>query len=329
MCLLALALDIHRRFPLVVAANRDEFFARPTARLAWWTPEGGGPAVLSGRDQLAGGTWLGLTAQGRLGLLTNVRNPARNDPDAPSRGLIVPQWLGALERPDRFWARVAMSGYNGFNLIAADFKMGECFWASNIRGAPQRLERGIHGLSNAGLDTPWPKVETLKSRLAAAMEVAPDVDTLAQQLFAALADRTEAADALLPSTGVPRELEKQLSAAFIRTHDGLYGTRCSTLVISERLKRQTITHVFERTFTAAGGMALLRRSQLTHWPPRYEIDAGGGPDLEVQTGEVSESEGESPQVQAGVPDTPATALKRTRVRSLLKPAVGRKGGFRG
>jgi len=90
MCLVALAIDADRRFPLVVAANRDEFFKRPAARLGWWTPEHGGPAVLGGRDLEAGGTWMGLTAEGRLALLTNVRDPKRNDPDAPSRGRIVP-----------------------------------------------------------------------------------------------------------------------------------------------------------------------------------------------------------------------------------------------
>lgn len=323
MCLLALALDAHRRFPLVVAANRDEFFERPAARLAWWQPEGAGPAILGGRDLAAGGTWLGLTAQGRLAMLTNIRDPSRNDPAAPSRGLIVPQWLSAQERPDRFWARVAMSGHNGFNLVAADFRLGECFWGASTQGTPRRLERGIYGLSNASLDTPWPKVQALKSHLAAAMDAAPDVDALAQQLFAALADRTEAADELLPSTGVPAALEKHLSAAFIRTPDGLYGTRCSTLVISERLKRQTVTHVFERTFTAAGGMALLRRSQLTHWPPRYELDPGG-PGLEVQAGEVSESEAEAPPAGGG--STPPQPPKRARVRSLLKPTGGRSRG---
>lgn len=327
MCLLALALDAHRRFPLVVAANRDEFFARPAARLAWWTPEGANHPILGGRDQAAGGTWMGLTAQGRLAMLTNVRDPARFDPAAPSRGLIVPQWLAARERPDRFWARVAMSGHNGFNLVAADFRMGECFWVNSVQGLPQRLEKGIYGLSNASLDTPWPKVETLKARLSAALGAAADVDELALLLFSALADRTEAADESLPSTGVPRELEKQLSAAFIRTPDGLYGTRCSTLLISERLKRQTVTHVYERTFTAAGGMALLRRSQLTHWPPRYEMDAGGaGP--EVQAGDVSESEAEAQPASYGTADLPqAQTPKRTRVRSLLKPpSAGRPRG---
>jgi uncharacterized protein with NRDE domain len=320
MCLLSLALDVHRRFPLVVAANRDEFFLRPAARMAWWTPEGSGPAILAGRDLLAGGTWLGLTAAGRLAMITNVRNPARNDPSAPSRGSIVPQWLSAQERPDQFWARVAMSGHNGFNLIAADFRKGECFAASNVHGHPQQLERGIYGLSNAHLDAPWPKVDALKSNMKQALASAGDVDHLAEMLFAALSDRTEAQDDLLPQTGVPLDMERQLSPAFIRTPDGRYGTRCSTLIISERTKRQTVTHVLERTFSPTGGLALLRRSSLTHWPPRYELGASSAEEM-VQLSEVSESESNLLLQPSVVTNQPA---KRTRVRSLLKPEVTRK-----
>ena len=104
MCLIAMAIDQSRQFPLVIAANRDEYFARPAARLGWWTPEGGGPAVLAGRDLQQGGTWLGLTAAGRLAMVTNVRDSRRADPEAPSRGLIVPRWLsgrfGLLESRD-------------------------------------------------------------------------------------------------------------------------------------------------------------------------------------------------------------------------------------
>ena len=97
-------------------------------------------------------------------MLTNVRDPSRHDPAAPSRGRIVPEWLAARERVDRFWMRTALAGYNGFNLIAADFSLGECYWASNTGSHPLRLERGVYGVSNAGLDTPWPKVLSLKSR---------------------------------------------------------------------------------------------------------------------------------------------------------------------
>lgn len=313
MCLVAIALDEDRRFPLVVAANRDEYYDRPAARLAWWTPPDGGPAILSGRDLRGGGTWLGLTTAGRLGLLTNVRDPGRHDPAAPSRGAIVPEWLAAREASDRFWMRMGLTGYNGFNLFAADFRRGECFWASNAAIYPRRLERGIYGMSNALLDTPWPKVVALKEALAQALGESATVDELSVALFAALADRSVADDDELPDTGIDREWEKALSAAFIRSPDGRYGTRCSTLVIAERMSRGLVTHVLERTFSPRDGLALLRRSTLKNWPPRYDADPCDG---EAPTAQEPVHEAELP--------TEAPAPKRTRVRSLLKPTGARR-----
>ncbi len=314
MCLVVLALDQDRRFPLVLASNRDEFFERPTARLAWWTPEGGGPEILSGRDLQAGGTWLGLSAAGRLALVTNVRDPSRHDPQAPSRGELVPRWLHSDLPLDRFWMQVALSGYNGFNLIAADFARGDCFWASSAVALPRRLERGLYGLSNAVLDTPWPKVARLKAEVRAtigSLGVGDGVDLLATRLFESLGDRSLAPDEQLPDTGVPRALERQLSAAFIRTPDGRYGTRCSTLVITERVKRQLVTHVFERSYTAGPGVALLRRSRLNGWPPRYSA-----------TGVASRVSAET--LPAGLDEAPAPgAVKRTRARGVIKPGGAR------
>ena len=312
MCLVALALDQSRRFPLVLASNRDEYFKRPAARLAWWTPRPGDPAVLGGRDLESGGTWLGLTAQGRLALVTNVRGGMATDASAPTRGRIVTDWLSARENTADFWMRTALSGYNGFNLIAADFQRGECVWASNTVAYPMRLERGVYGLSNGALDAPWPKVQTLKARLHTAMGAANSVDELATQLFAALADRSGAADDVLPNTGIPLEWERQLSSAFIRTPDLAYGTRCSTLVIAERAGRHLVTHVLERSFNAGAAIALLRRSTLRDWPPRYTDEPAAGA---FEQAAVSESE----LVAAALTAAPA---KKTRVRSLLKPAPG-------
>jgi uncharacterized protein with NRDE domain len=320
MCLVALAIDQSRRFPLVIAANRDESFNRPAARLAWWTPESGGPAILGGRDLESGGTWMGLTAEGRLALVTNVRDPNGNDPAAPSRGRVVPDWLAARDRTDRFWMRASLCGYNGFNLIAFDFRRGECFSACNNGDYPVRLERGIHGLSNASLNTPWPKVQTLKSRVHEALQTASSVDSLSIALFEALADRAEAPDHRLPDTGVPLEVERRLSAAFIRTPDMSYGTRCSTLIITEKVNRHLVTHVLERTFSATGGVALLRRSTLKNWPPRYVIDE----EVQLPSAEpepVSESE---LTADARAPASEMPPVKRWRVRSLLKPERSKK-----
>jgi uncharacterized protein with NRDE domain len=312
MCLVALAIDQSRRFPLVVASNRDEFFKRPAARLAWWTPQPGDPAVLGGRDLESGGTWLGLTAQGRFALVTNVRGGMAVDASAPTRGRIVTDWLAARSDTGDFWMRTALSGHNGFNLLAADFQRGECFWASNAAAYPRRLERGVYGLSNGGFDAPWPKVQALKTRVSDAMDAALSVDDLAATLFAALADRQIASDDALPQTGIPLEWERQLSAAFIRTPDNAYGTRCSTLVITERVGRQPVTHVFERSFNAVGAVALLRRSMLRNWPPRYTDEAATGV---FEQAAVSESE-------LGAAEPEAAPFKRTRVRSLLKPLAG-------
>ena len=312
MCLVALAIDENRRFPLVIATNRDEFFERPAARMGWWTPAEGGPEILAGRDLHAGGTWLGLSGAGRLALVTNVRRPQDADPDAPSRGGIVPHWLRTELRPDQFWMQTSLSGYAPFNLIAADFRRGDCFFASNDLAIPRRIERGIFGLSNATLDTPWPKVEKLKARLGEALKTAESVDGLSSQLFTALADRDTFPDDQLPSTGIGRDRERVLSAAFIRTPDGAYGTRCSTIIITEKIKRQLVTHVFERTFTAGPGLALLRRTVLKDWPPRY---ADRAPQT-VETTVVAETEDDgqgAPTLEMPMP------AKKTRVRSLLKP----------
>lgn len=268
MCLVAVAIDRQRRFPLVIAANRDEFRDRPARPLEWWSPGDGGAEILGGRDMQAGGTWLGLTRAGRLALLTNVRDPARHDPDAPSRGSIVPLWLAGNLSMDKFWMRVALSGHNGFNLIAADFTRGECFSATNHGALPQRLERGLWGLSNAGLDTPWPKVQALKQRVDAALTAATDLDALVARLFDALADRNVATDAALPATGVPREWERALSAAFIDMPEVRYGTRCSTVLVTERLAgKRLVTRVFERSFDDASVPPMLRHVELPDWPP--------------------------------------------------------------
>jgi uncharacterized protein with NRDE domain len=319
VCLAAIALDACRRFPLVVAANRDEFFHRAAARLAWWTPDGGHQPILGGRDLSAGGTWMGLTAQGRFALVTNVRRPGvALLGDGPSRGMIVPAWLEGRQSADRFWAGIALSGYAPFNLIAADFRQGECFWASSQHASGRRLERGVTVISNAAeIDAPWPKVQSLKARVDGALQESDDAtsaDDLAGQLFAMLADRTPAADEDLPHTGLDRERERLLSSAFIRSADGAYGTRCSTLVITERAGKRLTTHVIERTFNNGAGPALLRRAMLKDWPPKCAADEAPAPALDTQPaaawGTVDDGE---------LAEVPLRASKNRRVRSLIRP----------
>lgn len=271
MCLAAIALDVSLRFPLVVAANRDEFFERPADPLDWWTPEGHSQPILGGRDRQAGGTWMGLSRSGRLAIVTNVRQPGPAVTDGPSRGGIVPAWLGTTQPADRFWTQVALSGHAPFNLVAADFQRRECFWASNVVASARRLDHGVTVVSNAAsLEAPWPKVQRLRGGMAQLLKACGTdtvVDDLAGRLFTLLADRTQAADEELPDTGLPRERERWLSSAFIASPDGRYGTRCSTVVVTERTGRQWTTHVWERSFGADGEPSLLRRATVTDWPP--------------------------------------------------------------
>jgi uncharacterized protein with NRDE domain len=317
VCLAGLALDVSRRFPLVVAANRDEYFHRPAARLAWWTPEGQTHPILGGRDLLAGGTWMGLTASGRFALVTNVRKPGPAIADGPSRGLIVPTWLQGRQPPDRFWVHVSLSGYAPFNLIAADFRRGECFWATNLRACGQRVERGVTVISNAAdIDAPWPKVQLLKGRLTETLRGAGDettVDSMASQLFSMLADSEPAETSRLPYTGLDKERERLLSPAFIRTPDGAYGTRCSTLIITERAGKHLTTHVLERTYTGSDERPLLRRATLKDWPPKYQAEAAAEEPPPVEPapwGKVDDSDLDEAAMPAG---------KKRRVRSLIRP----------
>lgn len=345
MCLAVLAIDHSRRYPLVVAANRDEFFDRPAARMGWWHPAPDLPEILGGRDLSSSGTWFGLTAAGRMALLTNIRDPRRQDPAAPSRGTIVPGWLTTSASPDRYWVRTALTGHNGFNLITADFARGDCWWMSSAQASPVRLESGLFGLSNGRLDEPWPKVERLRGRVDEHLRAASGADTppgagadaLAQALLAALADRTPADDDALPSTGIPTDLERQLSPIFIRTRDGRYGTRCSTVLITERVGRHLVTRVYERSYPAGPGLALMRRAELRDWPPRYQTEpvlVSGAPsrtrahrgsaDSPVSEDALDEHDATDPT--GGDDPPPGTRVIRPRVRSLLKPARPRARG---
>lgn len=239
MCLAVVALDAHPRLALVVAANRDEYHARPTAPAGWW-PAG----VLGGRDLQAGGTWLGVTRAGRFAFVTNVRDPARHDPAAPSRGALVPAVLAhrgdvAAALAD---ARDAGARHNGFNLVAGD--LHGAAWTSNRADGVRGLAAGVHGLSNGLLDDDWPKVRLVRDAVAA--WIARGGDGFGP-LFDALADRRTAADEELPSTGVALDWERRLSAVFIVGER--YGTRCSTVLAVARDGRARFV---ERSFAPDG-----------------------------------------------------------------------------
>jgi uncharacterized protein with NRDE domain len=265
MCLAAFALRAHERFPLVIAANRDEFFARPAAPMAWWDDPAG---ILAGRDLSAGGTWFGLSRAGRLALLTNVREPGRQTPDAPSRGALVVDWLRSSRDADAFAAGLA-DGYNGFNLITADVARDTWHWISNRAPAPQQLADGVHGLSNAALDTPWPKTQGLKSALRQALSSSASAEDLIERLLVALADATPAADAELPDTGVGLARERLLSPRLVRIPDparpelALYGTRCATVLVREA---GGATRIVERSLGGDGRWLAPVRHEMMRWP---------------------------------------------------------------
>ena len=293
MCLVALALGCSARYPLVIASNRDEFHARPAAALDWWTPEGHSTEILAGRDLESGGTWLGLGRSGRLALLTNVRDPLHHDAAAPTRGHIVPQWLVGQEPIDVYAAHCAGAGHNGYNLIAADVACDEWHWASNANPRIQRLPQGLYGLSNAELDTPWPKVEALKRRVAASLAADLETEALFADLFAALADRVVVPDDELPSTGVPIELERALAPAFIAMPSRGYGTRCSTLVVTERRGNASVTHVVERSVDAQARVLQTRHAVLHDWPQRTDTTVQKDRDISIVPGPAAPLAGET------------------------------------
>jgi uncharacterized protein with NRDE domain len=258
MCLLVLAWQAHPKYPLIVAANRDEYHERPAAPLAPW------PApdhILAGRDLRAGGTWLGLDRTRRFGVVTNFRERQRPRRSAPSRGNLIPaylrehqragDWLGGLETD--------APGYSGFNLLLSD--AGSLWYACNRAERFARpLEPGIYGLSNEFLDTPWPKLGRVRARFQAWLgEPAAD----AAALFGMLDDRTPTPDAQLPQTGLPAEWERTLSSPFVL--DATYGTRCSTVLL---LEPSGAVYLAERRFDSAGRPSGQAEYQLNEgeWP---------------------------------------------------------------
>ncbi len=229
MCLIALAVDTHPAYRLVVAANRDEFYARPTAPAAWWADA---PDVLAGRDLREGGTWMGVTRAGRFAAVTNSRDPGlAQRENAPSRGALVADFLRGSADAESYAADLAgrAARYNGFNLLVGD--EGGLFYLSNRGEGVRRLEPGVYGLSNALLDTPWPKVLRAREAVADALARARG-DGWESGLWEMLADRVIAADDALPDTGVGAERERLLSPPFIRTD--VYGTRASTVLTIAR-----------------------------------------------------------------------------------------------
>jgi uncharacterized protein with NRDE domain len=234
MCLIVLAFQAHPRFRLAVAANRDEAYARPTAPASWW-PDA--PDLLAGRDLRDGGTWMGVTRGGRFAAVTNYREMTPPRPNAPSRGHLVDGFLRSAAAPMEYLAELAgrAGEYNGFNLLVGD---GDALaWLSNRGDGPHALQPGIYGLSNALLDTPWPKVVRAREQMRAVLDGSEE--DVEPGLFRLLAERDPAPDTSLPDTGVGLERERALSSLFISSP--MYGTRSSTVLLVRGDGRATFT----------------------------------------------------------------------------------------
>ena len=221
MCLIAWNWQPDSPNPLLLIANRDEFYARPTAPLHWWQDA----PLLAGRDLQAGGTWLGISRSGRLAALTNHRDHGKQRADAPSRGELVSAFLQTDTPASDYLTALAgrAAHYNPFNLLVFD--------GTHLMGLESRharvitMQAGIGAVSNADFLTPWPKLAHLSQSLQALLAQQHPSDA---QLLALLHNPRLAADADLPATGIPLELERALSAAFVALPD--YGTRaCSVL----------------------------------------------------------------------------------------------------
>jgi uncharacterized protein with NRDE domain len=255
MCLLVLAWRTTFDHRLVLVGNRDEFHARPARAMHWWES----PRLLAGRDLEAGGTWLGVDAEGRFAVVTNHRSPPYAS-TGRSRGELIPRFLAGATAPLAFLEslQAEAAAYAGFSLLAGD-RDELAYFSNRDPAGPRTLAPGVYGLSNALLDTPWPKLTRTRGRLQALLaEAAPEPASLtAEPLLELLVDHERAADEELPDTGIGRERERWLSAPFIVGPD--YGTRCTTALL---LRADGTGEVVERSYERDGSAAALQRYAL-------------------------------------------------------------------
>jgi uncharacterized protein with NRDE domain len=239
MCLVNIVFQMVPGMPLILAANRDEFYNRPTALSHWWEDA---PTILAGRDLARGGTWMGVSRSGKICALTNYRDPSETNVQKESRGHIVRSFLESEMNAETFLMKLdgEKERYPGFNIVAGT-KEALFSYSSRSGKKPVPLAPGIHSVSNAFMNTPWPK--TLKAKSELAKWVNDRNHDNPSGLFTLLADETHASDEQLPQTGVSLEWERMLSPTFIKSEN--YGTRCSTIVL---MKQDDSIDWMERTF---------------------------------------------------------------------------------
>jgi len=238
MCLLFIAHESHPLYKLIVAANRDEYYERPTEKAAFWDES---PGVLAGRDLRAGGTWLGITRKGKIAAITNYRDPKSINTSAPSRGRLVSDFLSKGKNPLEYLNNISTNAnqYNGFNLIVGE--KDEIYWYSNRGEGVEMLSPGMYGLSNHLLNTPWPKVNKIKSAFQRLLSQGSEIDP--EMIFEILFDKSTPNDNSLPDTGVGLEWERILSPVFIAS--ATYGTRSSTIIL---IDSKNHVRFIEKTF---------------------------------------------------------------------------------
>ncbi|GFD81850.1 hypothetical protein KUL118_47120 [Tenacibaculum sp. KUL118] len=248
MCILFIANKMRDDYPLIIAANRDEFYARPTAPSAFWDTH---PYLLAGQDLEANGTWMGVTHTGNIAALTNVRDPQNVNKNAVSRGELVANWLkqnpveANHEAQSHYLAFLKnfRQQYNGYNLLFGHVNALQVY--NNVNNSTHFIGSGVYGLSNADIATPWPKVTHGVTALNDYISKAGSIND--DDLFDILRHDSKADDAMLPDTGIGYEWEKALSSIFIHTEN--YGTRTSTLLLVD--KNNTVTWK-ERRFSDHG-----------------------------------------------------------------------------
>jgi uncharacterized protein with NRDE domain len=228
---------------LVIAANRDEYHARPTLDANIWETDA---HVLGGRDLSAGGTWLGMRSDGRIGLLTNFREPGHHNPAAPSRGSLVGDYLCSKVDAQTYSHNIAQQAakFNGFNLLLIDPSQA-LYFTNRLEPSIRQLGDGVMGLSNSTLGVPWPKLTRTRQAISELL-AQPSVPGH-EDLFAIFRDTVPAPDDALPDTGLSKDRERLLSSPFILSPE--YGTRCTTLILQHA---DGYCHFYERRYDSSG-----------------------------------------------------------------------------
>ncbi|MDN5211422.1 NRDE family protein [Fulvivirgaceae bacterium BMA12] len=247
MCLILFSYNDHPAYKLVLAANRDEFYGRPTKNAGWWDDQ---PNLLGGKDLKEQGSWLAITRDGKFAAITNYRDPKHIKADAPTRGKLVTDFLLNDHTPEDYLKNLQESGslYNGFNLIFGH--QNEIFYYTNATNFYDKLAPGTYGLSNALLDTPWPKVVKGKNKFNNLLKANHDFPV--EHAIKDLRDNHLAPDQELPDTGIGIEKERQLSSMFIEMSG--YGTRCTTVITIDKqneVRFKEVSYIPENDFSTS------------------------------------------------------------------------------